>query len=126
MSHHGECFETALPVIRDGSKIFSSYVIDGRRLNKFQEYCEAIDELSDEFGNESIEVEVDTETGEISVSLECIDLTVDIPQKEPNEHILYDLVEKTVKFGFFATEDGTVIAKFVFPSLWMECEGIAV
>lgn len=123
---NGECFKVALPVIQEGSKIFSSQVINGRKLDDFRECCEAIDELSDEFDNESIEVEVDTETGEISVSLECIDLAVDIPQKEPNEHILYDLVEKTVKFGFFATEDGTVIAKFVFPSLWMECEGIDV
>lgn len=109
-----KCFDAASIVIEDANERFSPlWKTNEERLNIFKRYCEAIDLLSDEFDGESFEIEVDEITMGISVTLECDEIVI-----ESKEHILYELAKGAVRCGFSATGEGTLLVRFVFPSIW--------
>lgn len=109
-----KCFDVASMVIDDATERFSPlWKPNSERLDIFKEYCDAIDKLSKEFDGESFEVEVDEISLEITVSLECDEVII-----ESSNHILYELAKRTVKYGFSVSDEGNLLVKFVFPSLW--------
>lgn len=109
-----KCFDVANMVIEDANERFNPlWKINAERLNIFKGYCDAVDSLSKEFDGESFEVEVDEITMEVTVVLECDEVII-----EKDDHILYELAKRTVRYGFSVSEDGNLLVKFVFPGLW--------
>lgn len=109
-----KCFDIASMVIDDATERFRpSMRLNHERVGIFKQYCSALDELSNEFEGESFEVEVNEITMEITVSLECDEVVI-----ESSNHVFYELVKRAVKYGFRTSEEGNLIIKFVFPSLW--------
>ena len=109
-----KCFDVANMVIEDANERFNRlWKINTERLNIFKGYCEAVDSLSKEFEGESFEVEVDEITMEVTVVLECDEVII-----EKDDHILYELAKRAVRYGFSVSEDGKLLVKFVFPGLW--------
>jgi len=101
-------------VIDEASKRFSPlWEINPENLNIFKNYCDAIDSISKEFDGESFEVEVDEITMEITIVLECFEVLI-----HTKKHLFYELIKRSVRFGFSTSEDGNLLVKFVFPSLW--------
>ena len=109
-----KCFDAANMVIEDANERFNPlWKINAERLDIFKGYCEAVDSLSKEFDGESFEVEVDEITMEVTVVLECDEVII-----EKDNHILYELAKRAVRYGFSVSEDGNLLVKFVFPGLW--------
>lgn len=109
-----KCFDIASMVIDDATERFRpSMRLNHERVDIFKQYCSALDELSNEFEGESFEVEVNEITMEITVALECDEVVI-----ESSNHVFYELVKRAVKYGFATSEEGNLIIKFVFPSLW--------
>ena len=109
-----KCYDVAKMVIEDANERFSPiWKINNERLEVFQQYCEVIDALSEEFSGESYEVEVDEITMEVIVTLECEEIVI-----SSFSHVFYELIKRAVKYGFSASEDGNLLLRFTFPSLW--------
>lgn len=109
-----KCFDVAKMVIENANEKFSPlWEPDEKTLDIFESYCNAIDALADEFGGVSYEVEVNEENFEITVVLEC-----DKAIAQSSEHTLYELIKRSVRYGFSVSKDGTLLVKFVFPGIW--------
>lgn len=109
-----KCFDAALMVIEEASERFTpTKEPDPQKLHLFKQCCEGIDMLSKEFGGRSFEIEVDEETMDISVALECGEIII-----ETKEHIMYELAKTAKRFEFSQPEEDVMLAKFVFPSIW--------
>ena len=111
-----KCFSIAEEIINEATERFgSSFKVNNEKLSIFKEYCEAIDLIAEEFDGTSIEVEVDEITSEISITLESEEIII-----ESESHILCELLKRTVRYGFSASEDGNLLTKLVFPTLWVK------
>lgn len=109
-----KCFNVAKEVIDEANIRFSpSLVIDEERICIFEEYCNAIDILVNEYDGESLEVEVNESDLTISIRIECMSMEVN-----KSSHVYYDLIQRAVKFGFKNAGNGNIIIEFSFPSLW--------
>lgn len=112
-----KCYDVATMVIEDANERFNPlWKINTERLNIFKQYCDAIDALSKEFNGKSFEVEVDEITMDVTVALECDEIII-----ERDNHPIYELAKRTVRYGFSVSEEGNLIVKFVFPGLWDKC-----
>lgn len=108
------CFDVVSMVIDEATSQFAPlWKINEENYKILKQYCGAIDELAREFEGESFEVEVDDIKMTISIKMECQDITI-----ESQQHRYYDLAQRSVSFGFSVTKNGTMIAEFVFPSVW--------
>lgn len=109
-----KCFDVASMVIEDASERFKPiWKINNEHLDVFKQYCEAIDSFAGEFEGKSYDVEVDEIKMDITIALECDEIII-----ENENHVLYELAKRSIRFGFSVSEDGNLIVKFVFPSLW--------
>lgn len=109
-----KCFDVADMIIDEATKRFSPlWKLNTERLDIFKDYCNAVDALVEEFDGESIDVEVDEITMEVTITLECDEVLI-----ESDTHMLYELAKRTTKYGFSVSEDGNLLVKFVFPGLW--------
>lgn len=109
-----KCFDVVTMVIEEANNRFSPlWKINNDKLSVLKQYSEAIDRLSKEFNGESFDVEVDEISMEITIALECDEIII-----EDKNHILYELANRTVKYSFSVSEDGNLLVKFVFPSVW--------
>lgn len=108
------CFEISSMVIDEASNRFHpSWEISEDRLDIFKGYCDVVDSLAREFDGVSVESEVDETTMKVVISLECDEVIV-----QSRNHIFYELINRTVECGFSVSDEGNLIVKFVFPSLW--------
>lgn len=109
-----KCYDVANMVIEDANERFAPlWKINTELLKVFKDYCNAIDSLVEEFGGTSFEVEVDEITMDVTVVLECDEVVI-----EKDNHVLYELAKRTIRYGFSVSEDGNLLIKFVFPGLW--------
>lgn len=107
-------FDVASMVLEEANQRFAPiWEPDKEKLDILKQYCEAIDTLIEEFDGESLDIEVDETQMTICVQLECEDITI-----ETQRHRYYDLIQRSVSFGFSSTENDTVVLKLVFPSIW--------
>ena len=110
------CFDTASIVIDEASKRFApSWKIHPERLDIFHDYCDALDDLSEEYEGTALDVSVDEESMEVIVALVCAEVLV----KEP-KHRFYDLCRHSTKFCFSSTKDCDLLVTFTFPPLWVK------
>lgn len=109
------CYDVASTVIEEATKRFSPlWKIDEEKLDIFEEYCDAIDQLAKEFDGESFDVEVNETSMEIAVRVECnVPLLI-----KSQEDIFYELVKRAVRYSFSVSEDGNLLVEFIFPNLW--------
>lgn len=114
MDNFVKCFDAVSMVTDEATAQFSPLWKENRENKKLlAQYCRAIDSLSDEFGGKSFDVEVDDVKMTVTVRLECDDMTL-----KSQAHKYYDLVKRSVSFGFSASKSGDLVVEFVFPSIW--------
>jgi sRNA-binding carbon storage regulator CsrA len=109
-------FDAVYPVVAEATKTFSpSWKLNEERLDILKEYCDVIDDLIHEFDGSSIEVEIVDIKKNIKITIECPEITI-----LSKQHMYYELVERSVEFGFSLSDDDNLNVKFVFPSVWEE------
>ena len=107
-------FDVASTVLEEANKRFSPiWKPNNERVAIFQQYCDVVDDLIEEFDGESIDVEVDEIKMTICLRIECADITI-----KTKSHKYYELMQRTVSFGFEATDSDMIALKLVFPSVW--------
>lgn len=109
-------FDSTKMVLDEASERFARYGYkpNEQNIDILRDYCEAIDEILAEFNGESFEVEVDEESMNIYMTLECGEIVIETP-----EHKLYKLMDRALGVSFAAAKDcDHVMVKFTFPSLW--------
>lgn len=108
------CFEVVSMVVDEATERFSPlWRVNGDKIKILNQYCDVLDILSKEFNGVSYEVEVNEITMEIDIALECDEIII-----ESKDHVFYELIKRSIKYGFSVSEDGALIIKFVFPSVW--------
>ena len=114
MSSFVKCFDAVTMVTDEATAQFAPMWRENKESKRIlEQYCRAIDALSNEFGGESFDVEVDDIKMTITIRLECIDMTI-----KAQEHKYYELAQRAVSFGFSVSESGNLVVEFVFPSIW--------
>lgn len=114
-----KCFDAVTMVTDESTKRFAPiWVEDSEKKDILKNYCEAIDELAEEFDGETFDVEVDEIDMTISIKLECASSVM----VDSQHHKLVQLANRSVRFGFSGatTESGNkcLSIEFVFPSIW--------
>lgn len=108
------CFDTAKEIIELAEERFAPrWKLNSERVDILKQYCDTIDEMAAEFDGISYDVEIDEITMNITIALECEEVTI-----KSSNHVLYELMKRTVQFGFATSEDGNLLVKFTFPNLW--------
>lgn len=109
-----KCFDVVSMVVEEATSRFSPlWKVNKEKIEILNQYCDILDILSKEFDGESYEVEVDEITMEINIALECEEIVI-----TKKDHVFYDLIDRSVKYGFCVSDDGSLIIKFTFPSVW--------
>ena len=109
-----KCFDAVSMVVDEATAQFAPIWKENKeRKQILKQYCDAIDALSNEFGGESFEVDVDDIKMTISIKLECHDMILD-----SQKHKYYDLAKRALSFGFSVSESGNLVVEFVFPRIW--------
>ena len=108
-----KCFDVVESVVEVANERFAPiFTLDEHKYDVLKNYCEAIDDLSDEFDGEYFEVDVDEDTMEVKISLECPDMTI-----ESRDHVFWELAKRSVRMSF-STSGESLRVSFVFPSIW--------
>lgn len=114
MSDFVKCFDVVSMIVEEATNQFSPiFKLDKEKYRILEQYCQAIDDLSDEFQGISYDVEVDDIKMTITITLECVDMYIG-----EKSHKYYALVQRTAAVGFSVSETGNLNVKFVFPSIW--------
>lgn len=110
-----KCFDVVSMVVEEANERFGSlWKVDESKQDILCQYCDAIDEIADEFDGESYDVEVDEITMSIKIILECGDMLI----KDKN-HVIYKLFDRSIRFGFSVSEEEHMLCvMFEFPSIW--------
>lgn len=108
------CFDIVSMVVEEATSQFAPlWKLNDENYKILEQYCGVLDALAEEFDGESFDVEVDDIKMTISIKLECQDITI-----ESQQHKYYELAQHALSFSFSASENDTMIAEFVFPSVW--------
>lgn len=114
MNNIVKCFDVVSMVVEEATKQFAPiWKLNKEKYDILKQYCQVIDDLSDEFDGISYEVNVDDIALTIAITLECQDVVI-----EKQSHKYYELIQRTNTFGFSVSEDGNLNVNFVFPSVW--------
>lgn len=109
-----KCFDVVEMVIEEANKQFAPlWKLDKEKYRILEQYCQVIDDLSEEFDGVSYDVEVDDISMTIAITLECQDISI-----QQQSHKYYSLAQRAITFGFSTSKDGNLNVKFVFPSVW--------
>ena len=114
MSSFAKCFDVVSMVVDEATAQFDPiWRPNNEKLRILKQYCGVLDSLAEEFGGVSFDGEVDDIAMTIAIQMECQDMTI-----ESQQHKYYSLAQRAISFGFSATDEGLLNAKFVFPSMW--------
>ena len=110
-----KCFDVAKMVIEEATNRFAPIFKEvSERKDTLQQYCEAIDDLCNQFGGISYEVEVDEIAMTISIRVDCTDIHI-----SGNNKTFLQLAERAITIAFAPGENSkNIIMEFVFPSIW--------
>lgn len=109
-----KCFDVVSMVVDEASSQFGKlWTVDKYKYKVLKQYCDVIDSLVAEFDCESIDVEVDDIKMTIKISLECPEVVV-----YSSSHKLYELISRSVSFGFSHVNEDLLRTSIVFPSVW--------
>lgn len=112
------CYDAATVITDEATRRFSPSKRESAILKKvFKEHCGIIDRLATRFGGSKAEIEIDENTTDIIIKLDCID-----PEIQDSRDEFYKLVG-SAKTAFFepskCIEDGVVIG-FVLDGFWVD------
>lgn len=109
-----KCFDVADVVVQEADSQFGSlWEINKEKYEIFKQYCEAIDLLAVVHEGKGFEVSVDETLMIITVVMICEDFVL-----KDKDSIYYELVDRAIMYGFSADEDGYLLMKLTFPSVW--------
>lgn len=107
-------FDIANMIIKEADKKFGdNYSLNEEKVEIFKEYCDALDEIVNEFNCNATDISVDEESKTIVINLETDYMSID-----GNEHVFYELAERSISFWFNYCNDSELQISFVFPALW--------
>lgn len=107
------CYDAVSMVTDEATAQFGFlWKVNKSRQDELKCSCELIDNLAEECGGISYEVDVDDITMEISVAIECEELVV-----KSKDNVFYELLGKIKRLKFCSTEDNLCI-KLTFDSIW--------
>ncbi|MBR5014295.1 MAG: hypothetical protein IKY16_06785 [Bacteroidales bacterium] len=107
------CFDTVSMVVEEATERIKPLKLQEDRLEILKEYCEAIDVLIQEHDATAIDAEIDENTHHVHIAMLVPEFVLKGKQSE-----FFRLIQCTDSFGFSVDEDGDLIVKFTFPSLW--------
>lgn len=109
-----KCFDVVSSVVEEANERFAPlWKMDEEKYDILENYCEVIDKLIEDSDGISFDVEVDEIKMTIAVEIETADVVI-TDRKSP----VYELFKRAISAGFRQSEEGNVITKFVFPSIW--------
>lgn len=109
-----KCFDVVTMVTDEATRQFSPMLRENEERKKIlEQYCGALDRLSEEFDGESFEVEVDDVKMTIAVRMECQDIIIPSP-----DHLFYKLALHALSVRFSHVSNDMMSVEFVFPSIW--------
>lgn len=110
-----KCYDVVEMVVEDANEQFGvMWRVNREKETLLKKNCSIIDNIANEFGGVSFEVNINDITMDITVSLVCSDMIV-----ENNRHKFYSLINNTKGFSFTKAEDGDNLqVNFVFPGIW--------
>lgn len=82
----------------------------------FKEICEWIDRMAEEHEVDSMDVDIDSDSGVLTISLYSMDITF----WNGNSDIFYQIITTTSRFGFERHDKNTVKVILEFDNLWEE------
>lgn len=109
-----KCFDIVNMVVEEANEQFGKlWKVNEENYKILKQYCEAMDVLAKEHDGEAFDVEIDDIAMTITIGMECMDFVV-----QNKKSLYYELVKRAVSFGFSAAEDGNLLVRFTFPSIW--------
>lgn len=111
-----KCYSVLYSIVEESNTLFTDKRPSFEALNWISGVCEMIDTVAKAYDGVYYDVSVNSETLEITISLECGCVTVDGFEK-PN--LLYEAIaaSKSVTFSHGKKEDNIVIS-FLFDGVW--------
>lgn len=108
------CYDIAKMIIDESTNKFGNiYELNDDKIKEIKFCCEIIDSLYEEFEGESYTVEVDEETMNVVMTLECGEIVI-----TSLTHDFYEFLESVEKCIFSAGENDRLYIKFLFSSVW--------
>lgn len=113
------CFEVVRDVVEEACRRFSpGFALVPDRLDILREYCMEIENIARDTYAEAFGAGVNEETMTVTVTVEAPSITI-----RSDESSFYELIERSVSFGFRANKEGNTELFFEFPRLWELEEG---
>ena len=110
------CYGTAELVLEEATRRFAPLLrVSGDKEQAFKDLCSRVDPLIDSFGCVALEVNVDEETTDISLSLISQDLVLEHGRDNPFFRIV---ASQDVKAVVFKAEEDELVTTFVLPGIW--------
>lgn len=110
------CYGTAELVLEEATKRFAPLLrVSKEKELAFKDLCSRVDPLIDSFGCVALEVNVNEETTDISLSL----ISPDIVMENGRSHPFFRIVASDgVKAVVFKAEGDELVTTFVLPGIW--------
>lgn len=109
-----KCYDAVSVVIDEATIQFAPLLKENKEKRKIlEQYCDAIDTLAKQFNAIEFGATVDETKTTVEIEMVCPEMAL-----RSNTHAYYALAEKAVTFGFSVSNDGDIVVRFEFPSLW--------
>ena len=102
-----------MSIDEETSRLYPQYRVNRTYMNTLFEYCDEFDKLGNEFFTKKITAYVD-EDRIIHIIFDFEEIVV----QEEETYSLYGLIERSVGVKFRYGDNETIIAEFMFPSIW--------
>lgn len=112
------CFDVVTFVTDEATKIFATdYKEDWNAKLNLKKQCDAIDSIVERFGGTSLDVDVNKENMEISITLECYSFN-----STESDEILYKIISNSKRVVFECSKevDDGIAVSFVFDGFWVK------
>lgn len=110
-----KCFDIVDMVLSEASSQFSPIWVEDREKKEIlKQYCGVLDQVCDDFGGDSFDVEVDDTKMTIAIKMFCSEMTI-----ESKKHPLFELIKRAKSVAFaYEPESKNMSVRLVFPSIW--------
>lgn len=110
------CYDAVGIMLDEATKQFSPvFKEDSEKKRKFERYCDWITLISDGFGGEAYDIEIDDVTMDISIALTCKE--IETSKQTP---VFYMLLSKAKNVELTAVDDTYIKISLVFPGIWVQ------
>lgn len=110
-----KCYSVLYSIVEESNTLFTDKKPSFEALNWIRGVCKMIDTVAKAYGGVCYNISVNTETLEITISLECGCVTVDGFEK-PN--LLYEAIAAAKSVIFSHGEGDNIVISFLFDGVW--------